>query len=50
MARWHGAHVVGTASAANRDFVRDLGADGVIDYRRTRAIRAASWCCGWRGG
>ncbi|NUT35500.1 MAG: NADP-dependent oxidoreductase [Hamadaea sp.] len=28
-----GAHVIGTASAAKHDFVRDLGADEVIDYR-----------------
>jgi len=28
-----GAHVVGTASAANTDYVRGLGADEVIDYR-----------------
>ena len=28
-----GAHVVGTASAAKHDFLRDLGADEVIDYR-----------------
>ncbi|WP_426511118.1 NADP-dependent oxidoreductase [Dactylosporangium sp. McL0621] len=27
-----GAEVIGTASAAKRDFVRDLGADRVIDY------------------
>ena len=28
-----GAHVVGTASSANADYVRGLGADEVIDYR-----------------
>ena len=28
-----GAHVVGTASAAKHDFLRELGADEVIDYR-----------------
>ncbi len=42
MARWHGAHAIGTASAANHDFVRGLGADEVIDYRRgpfERAVR-----------
>lgn len=32
-ARLAGAHVVGTASAANFDFVMSLGADQVIDYR-----------------
>jgi NADPH:quinone reductase-like Zn-dependent oxidoreductase len=33
LARWRGARVIGTASAANLDFVRSLGADEVIDYR-----------------
>ena len=28
-----GAHVVGTASAAKHDFLRELGADEVVDYR-----------------
>lgn len=28
-----GAYVIGTASAANHDYVRSLGADEVIDYR-----------------
>lgn len=27
-----GAHVIGTASAANEDFVRELGADTFVDY------------------
>lgn len=34
-ARWKGAHVIGTASSANVDFVRSLGVDTVIDYRTT---------------
>jgi NADPH:quinone reductase-like Zn-dependent oxidoreductase len=35
LARWRGAHVIGTASARNVDFVRTLGADEVIDYGAT---------------
>ncbi|WP_342362366.1 NADP-dependent oxidoreductase [Terrarubrum flagellatum] len=37
-----GAHVIATASAEKRDFVRGLGADEVIDYRTTpfdKAVR-----------
>ncbi len=34
-ARWKGAHVIGTASAANLEFVRSLGAETVIDYNNT---------------
>ena len=34
-ARWKGAHVIGTTSPANRDFVRSLGAETVIDYTST---------------
>jgi NADPH:quinone reductase-like Zn-dependent oxidoreductase len=34
-AKWKGAHAIGTASAANADFVRSLGADRVIDYTST---------------
>ena len=36
LARWRGARVIATASSDNLDFVRALGADLVIDYRKTR--------------
>jgi NADPH:quinone reductase-like Zn-dependent oxidoreductase len=36
LARWKGAHVIGTASKANHDFVKQLGADQVIDYQTAR--------------
>jgi NADPH2:quinone reductase len=35
LAKWRGAHVIGTASGRNVDFVLGLGADEVIDYTRT---------------
>ncbi len=34
-ARWKGAHVLGTTSTANVEFVRSLGAETVIDYTST---------------
>jgi NADPH:quinone reductase-like Zn-dependent oxidoreductase len=34
-AHWRGAHVIATASKHNRDFVRSLGSDEVIDYQTT---------------
>ncbi|WP_298738676.1 NADP-dependent oxidoreductase [uncultured Chitinophaga sp.] len=33
IAKWRGAHVTGTSSAANSDFVLGLGADAHIDYK-----------------
>lgn len=36
LARWKGATVFATASAKDRDFVRGLGADTVIDYKNER--------------
>lgn len=35
LARWKGAYVIGTASGENRHFLSELGADEIIDYRRT---------------
>ena len=36
LARWKGAHVIGTASAKNQVFLRELGVDEPIDYAKTR--------------
>jgi len=36
LARLHGAHVIATSSARNRDFVLGLGAEKVIDYQESR--------------
>ncbi len=35
-AKWKGAHVIGTASEDNIDFLYDLGADEVIDYENEK--------------
>ena len=35
LARWRGAHVIGTSSFNNLEFVRTLGAEIVIDYNTT---------------
>jgi NADPH:quinone reductase-like Zn-dependent oxidoreductase len=35
-AKWKGAYVIGTASADNIDFVKELGADEVIDYKKEK--------------
>lgn len=35
-AKWKGARVIGTASARNADFLRELGAEEAIDYKATR--------------
>ena len=36
LARWSGAHVIGTASAYDSGFLEDLGVHDVIDYKKTR--------------
>lgn len=36
LAHWKGAYVITTSSAANLDFLRNLGADETIDYTKTR--------------
>ena len=34
LAKWKGAHVICTASPSNADFLKELGADEVIDYHK----------------
>ncbi|MBK0380798.1 NADP-dependent oxidoreductase [Mucilaginibacter segetis] len=36
LAKWKGAFVIGTASAPNLDFVKQLGADEALDYKSER--------------
>ncbi len=36
LAKWKGARVIGTASARNEDFLREIGVDQFIDYTTTR--------------
>jgi NADPH:quinone reductase-like Zn-dependent oxidoreductase len=36
LAKWKGAQVIGTASAKNQSFLRELGTDEPIDYEKTR--------------
>jgi NADPH:quinone reductase-like Zn-dependent oxidoreductase len=36
LAKWKGAHVIATSSAANHEFLRGLGADETIDYTKVR--------------
>ena len=36
LAKWKGAHVIGTSSAKNHDFLRRLGVDQVVDHETER--------------
>jgi NADPH:quinone reductase-like Zn-dependent oxidoreductase len=36
LAKWKGAHVIGTASGRNQAFLQELGVDEPIDYEKTR--------------
>lgn len=42
LARWRGAHVIGTASGKNRRFLEEIGAHEVIDYTVTDFADAVS--------
>ncbi|QHY94118.1 Quinone oxidoreductase 1 [Streptomyces sp. S4.7] len=42
LAKHLGAHVIGTASAAKHDWLRELGADEVVDYTKVRFEDAVS--------
>jgi len=44
LSKYIGAHVVTTASAANHEYVRDLGADEVVDYNELDFEDAVSNC------
>ncbi len=44
LAKHIGAHVITTASAANQDYVRGLGADEIIDYNAVDFTRAVTNC------
>jgi NADPH:quinone reductase-like Zn-dependent oxidoreductase len=44
LAKHIGAHVISTASAANQNYVRGLGADKVIDYNAQDFTKTASGC------
>jgi len=44
LAKHIGARVIATASAANHDYVRGLGADEIIDYKATDFTRVVTDC------
>lgn len=53
LAKWKGAYVVATGSTNNIAFLRELGADAVIDYTNTRfedTIKAVDMVLGCIGG
>ncbi|MDQ6676493.1 MAG: NADP-dependent oxidoreductase [Acidobacteriota bacterium] len=41
LAKWKGCHVIGTASAVNREYLTALGADEFIDYKKQRFEKEA---------
>ena len=41
LAKWKGARVIGTASARNQEFLRQLGADEAIDYAAVKFEESA---------
>ena len=49
LAKWAGKTVYSTASAANHDYVRSLGADEVIDYRTDNVGERIMALTGGRG-
>ena len=42
LAKWKGAHVIGTASSHNHDFLRKLGIDQVIEYPTEKRFEDAA--------
>lgn len=42
LAKWRGAHVIGTASARNAGLLRELGVDQIVDYTATPFEEAIS--------
>jgi NADPH:quinone reductase-like Zn-dependent oxidoreductase len=44
LAKHLGAHVITTTSAANRDYVKSLGADDIIDYNALDFTKVVSGC------